>query len=170
MFDDIATIRPQPRARMPGRNAWQRWNSESTFTDITRRHCSKVIRSKGMNGWIPAFSTRMSAPPSSSAAAAMPATEAASLMSAGTATAVPPSAAISSRVSAASARSAITTRAPRAARPTASARPIPFAAPVTTAVRPAWVRVTARPAQNRRRPASTSSGRSSSSYCRMPSA
>src|SRR5580698_2331195 len=131
--------RPQPRPRMSGRNALHMSIGPFRLTAMMRCQTAKSRSSQVADSKIAALLTRMSTRPNSPAIwSRTPSTTAWSLMSSDAATAGSPTSAISALVSARSPTSPTTTVAPCRARPTAIACPMPRAAPVTTAIRPAW--------------------------------
>src|SRR6185436_18003037 len=119
----MLTMRPQPRSRMPGTNAWHVLKVPCTLTaKVCIQPSSGTSHSGTLGPTTPAEFTRMSTGPIRSAAAR---TAAASETS--------------TRTSAPSARSSVTTVTPSAASRAAVAAPIPLRPPVTTAVREAFM-------------------------------
>src|SRR5438094_43307 len=140
--DAMLTTRPQPRASIPGRNAWMHRNGPVAFTVRIRCQSSSVVFCTDAEWLIPALFTRMSTWPSRvSASRARVRTPSGSATSQGTAHARRPAA--QSALAAASRpsgpRAATTTAAPASASARATASPMPRLPPVTTAPRPASV-------------------------------
>ncbi len=135
------TTTPRPRRRIAGSAARIPWNTPRTLTSHSRRTSSGGTRSRRPRTPTPAAFTQTSIRPyRSSAARATRVVAAASVTSAGTATAsaracaAVHSLATSARASAL--RAVTTRRAPHEANARATARPIPLDAPVTTTTSP----------------------------------
>src|SRR5262249_52773804 len=126
------TIRPRPRAIIPGSAARQQWNVPSTFTSNTCHHSAGSTSVRGPVGpLIPALSTRSSTSPAAATARSTESREETS-----SSTAVPPTSAATAstcpRV-----RAPTTTDQPSSASARATLAPIPRPPPVTSAIRPA---------------------------------
>ena len=131
------TMRPRPRATIPGRTARQKLAAPVRFVERTRSHSSGVRLRKGFQRKTPALLTRMSTGPNSASARSTTASAAPRrVMSAGIARHCAFNrfswAAVSS--SSFSVRATSATRAPSCAKRAATERPIPRPAPVTTTV------------------------------------
>jgi hypothetical protein len=126
---------PAPLATMRRAASWPTRNTPSRLTASTERHSSSLVLVKNEPDGTPALLIRIVTGPSAAAASKARFTEAGSVTSSSTASALPPVASISAArlCNLSSRRAASTTSAPARLSTCAKCRPSPDEAPVTSA-------------------------------------